>query len=241
MRYIPLFVIILLFCGCYNLKKHEIGKKEQVEQLAQKMWNAAGQDKWAETNLITFNFVLGNRYEVWDKERDYVYVKWKDNEVWLNMTSMKGIAKEDGVLLSDTERDKLLKKAYNIWINDSYWLNPVAKIYDKGVERSMVDYKGDTTFLVHYTEGGNTPGDRYLWILNEDGLPKAWRLWVSVVPIKGVKFTWDNWITTETGVKISTLHKSSLMDIKVDQVHTAKRWSDLFESDPFETLVKQKL
>ena len=77
-----------------------------------------------------------------------------------------------------------------------------------------------------------------MWILDEEGLPKAWRLWVSIVPVKGVKFTWENWITTETGVKVSTLHKSSLMNLELDQVHTAYNIIDLFEHDPFDELVK---
>ncbi len=238
MRYITLLGIILVFSGCYNLRKHEIGSSEEAETVAQKMWKAAGQDKWKSTNVITFNFKLGNRFEIWDKQRDFVYVKWKENEVWLNMTSMKGIAHKEGKVLEGKDKEKLLKGAYDIWINDSFWMNPVAKIYDQGVERKLVDYKGDTTFLVEYTQGGNTPGDRYLWILDENGLPMAWRLWVSIVPVKGVKFTWEDWITTETGVKVSTLHKSSLMDLELDQVHTAYNINDLFEQDPFDELTK---
>ena len=61
--------------------------------------------------------------------------------------------------------------------------------------------------MASYTSGGLTPGDSYLWVLDADGTPKAWRIWVNIIPVGGLEFSWDNWQTIPSGAKIATSHK----------------------------------
>ena len=154
---------------------------------------------------------------------------------------MKGIVKKSGVEVAQDEKQAYLDKAYSYWINDSFWLNPVAKFYDEGVTRSLVKYESDTTLLVSYTQGGETPGDSYLWLVDENYQPKAWKLWVSIVPIKGIEFSWGNWEKMDSGVSISTEHKSTFFNINLTGVKAVKNVKDLFgNQDPFAELELKK-
>lgn len=102
---------------------------------------------------------------------------------------------------------KGVQKAYKNFINDAFWLNPIVKIFDEGTSRSIVTLAdGREGLLVSYASGGVTPGDSYLWLVDANGLPTAWKLWVGILPIGGLEFSWDNWLTLPTGAKIATGH-----------------------------------
>ena len=52
-------------------------------------------------------------------------------------------------------------------------------------------------------------------------MPYAWKMWVSIIPIKGIKVPWNGWISTETGVKICAVHDTKIIDLKLEDVKTA--------------------
>jgi hypothetical protein len=52
------------------------------------------------------------------------------------------------------------------------------KLRDPGTSRSIVMQDEKEALMVTYTSG-STPGDSYVWILDEN-IP-AWRMWVSIV------------------------------------------------------------
>jgi hypothetical protein len=70
--------------------------------------------------------------------------------------------------------------------------------------------------MVTYTSGG-TPGDSYVWILDENYVPSAWRMWVSIVPIGGFETSWEDYITFPSGLKIATIH-GGLFDLKLENI-----------------------
>ena len=72
--------------------------------------------------------------------------------------------------------------------------------------------------LVTYTSGGSTPGDSYLWHLDQDGKPKSFQMWVEILPIEGLEATWENWTTTESGAQFPTFHKLLVLGIELDDV-----------------------
>ena len=89
--------------------------------------------------------------------------------------------------------EELIEQAIDHFYNDSFWLLAPFKIMDKGVERQLVEDEEGYSLLLTYTSGGNTPGDSYLWMLDENYRPKAWRVWTSRVSIKGMEFEWVDW------------------------------------------------
>ena len=90
--------------------------------------------------------------------------------------------------------------------------------------------------LITYTSGGNTPGDSYLWIVDENGLPTAVKMWVSIIPIKGVEFSWKEWQTLETGAKTAGLHQLSFLKLRLTDVKAASSVAEFSEEDPFSEL-----
>lgn len=89
-----------------------------------------------------------------------------------------------------------------------FWLNPLAQFFALGTTRQLVvQPDGSEDLLLTYTSGGDTLGDSYLWQVNPDGRPQAWRMWVSIIPLGGVKATWQQWMQLETGAWISPSHR----------------------------------
>ena len=176
----------------------------QADSLAQKkIMNATAFDKWQETAIVSWTFADRNKH-IWDRERKYSRVEWSKTVVILDHTTKKGKAWKDGEPVEGKELAKLIEEAWNSWANDSFWLNPFEKLYDEGTERAYVKTEdGNDALLITYTSGGNTPGDSYLWITDDAGLPIAVKMWVSIIPIKGINFSWEDWQTLETGAKSS--------------------------------------
>jgi hypothetical protein len=142
--------------------------------------------------------------------------------VLVDINQKKGVARKNGKIVKGEEGQKLVIKAWKIWVNDSFWLNPVAKAFDPGTSRSLVTLDDGTQgMMVSYSSGGDTPGDSYLWLVDKNFLPTDWKLWVSIIPIGGVKFSWENWKTLSTGAKVATFH-SGLIDIELRNVEGSK-------------------
>ncbi len=116
----------------------------------------------------------------------------------LRLDDHTGLVRENGQVLRGEEADEQLEKAWALWANDSFWLNPAVKCFDEGVERSIVHDSDGDHLLVQYDEGGVTPGDAYMWYVGEPR-PTAWRMWVKVMPVGGLRASWDDWTQLATG------------------------------------------
>ncbi|MTI32586.1 hypothetical protein [Xanthovirga aplysinae] len=241
-RWIFFLLGFLFLCGAIYFivdePKPKGEKGAEAEVFAQKMLLAINDEAWEKTNFVSWKF-MDRHFYVWDKKRHLALVEWDDIKVVFDINRKEGFAWEKGKTLKEKALENKVDKAWKYWVNDSFWLNPISKIFDQGTERSLVDLEdGQKGLLVTYTKGGNTPGDSYLWTVDEGYVPNKWKLWVSIIPIGGVEFSWEDWISTETGVQISTLHKGRLIDIKLSDVKTANNYSDFnFEGeDPFTIL-----
>jgi len=213
----------------------------QAEKLAQKMLEAIEHKNWVQTGAIAWNY-SGRHDLLWDKKRHLARVKWDDKEAFIDCASGKGISFVEGARIIDvSENDKLCSKAHFIWANDSYWLNPVSKIYDEGVTRAYVEHPEGDALLVTYASGGFTPGDSYLWILDENGLPKEWQMWVDILPIDGMSSTWEEWTRSATGVMVSTQHSLGPINLEITNLKMGKELSDLTKGQDVFGLLLQEI
>ncbi len=188
-------------------------KGPKADQLADKMLAAINHEAYKSTRFIEWSMV-GRHFYKWDKQLHRVEIKWKDNQVVLYPNTPERnelIAPKD---LSDKQKNKLFKTATNYFNNDSFWLVAPHKVYDPGVERQLVKHNNQDALLVTYTSGGSTPGDSYLWILDETGKPLSFKMWVSIIPVGGVEATWENWITMESGLPLAKIHE--IFSFKID-------------------------
>ena len=224
--YLLLAVIILLGVTYVTLnEKMPVGVKgENAEALAKKMMRAVNKTAWDSTPIVAWKSRSGYSY-VWDKQRNLVQVSAKNSKILLDVYKQSGKVWEGLVEVKDVEKvQKSVEKAYKAFINDAFWLNPVVKIFDDGTERSLATLAdGREGLLVSYTSGGVTPGDAYLWLVDANGMPTAWKLWVGILPIGGIEISWDNWITLPTGAKIATGHtiKSTSISTPITNVASA--------------------
>ncbi len=202
-RFILLAIVALfIFFLIVNKPLPEGEKGAKANDLAIKMLQSLDLQSYENTAYIEWEFPGGHHYQ-WNKLKKEVTVSWSDNKVKLDLKEYE----ESYVIEGDGDTNKLIQKAIDYFNNDSFWLVAPYKIFDEGTERSIVNYKGKKALLITYTSGGSTPGDSYLWILDENAKPVSFRMWVSIIPIGGLEATWSDWTITATGANLPTQHK----------------------------------
>ncbi len=179
----------------------------EADALARSMQAAVNKDAWDRTGAVRWLFFERHQY-VWDRENDLVELQWGDSRALFRTADQTGRVWSKGTEQTGADAEQALRTAYAYWINDSFWLNPVVKFFDPGVERSLVKLDdGRDALLITYTSGGVTPGDAYLWIADPDGMPASWRMWVQIIPLGGIETTWEGWVELSTGAKVATQHE----------------------------------
>lgn len=183
----------------------------KAEQLADKMLNTLNYSEWEETGAIKWSF-RGVHHFVWDRNAPKggaVEVRWDNNRVQFYADDYKdGRVWMDGAPQDPEVRIEQIENAWGHFCNDSFWLIAPFKVRDPGTIRKHVELEnGECGLLVTYGSGGVTPGDSYLWLLDEDGTPKAWKMWVNIIPIGGMRATWENYMTAQSGIRLATSHK----------------------------------
>ena len=177
----------------------------QAEALADKMLLAVNKAAYDSLQELQWSFPRGHNF-VWDKAANKVNVQWDKYEVSLDPETRTGTASADGASLSGQDATEAVAKAWALFANDSFWLVAPFKVRDPGAERRLVETESGPALLVTYNTGGVTPGDSYLWILDENGRPTAWKMWVSILPVKGLEFSWDGW-TSYGGAWFAPTHQ----------------------------------
>lgn len=230
-------------CAILSKPRPEGQSGAEAEALADLMLSSVEAKKWDATGAVKWTFPRGHEH-LWDRERNLARVIWSggSRRVLIDLSSRRGVAYEDGEKVEDeAHRDELLESAWALWANDSFWLNPVVKVRDGGTSRAIVTLEDEdadggknTGLLVTYSSGGVTPGDAYLWIVDEEtGKPQGWRMWVSVLPIGGLKFEWKDWKKLETGALLAADH-DGLFDVTLTDIQGAASLSELEPGpDPF--------
>lgn len=226
LKYLAIFlgVIIALLVIAYFVYNEPLPKGERgpaADALANKMLKAVNKAAWDTTDVVQWSF-RGEHDYIWDKQRHFTQVKWENKEILVNLNTVEGIAKVSGKVVEGEEGKTLVRKAWEFWCNDSFWFNAVVKAFDGGTERSIVRMEdGSEGLMITYKGGGVTPGDSYLWILDENGLPKSYKMWVKIIPIGGLEFTWEDWVDLPTGAKVASMHKSRLLEIPITNIKGA--------------------
>jgi hypothetical protein len=214
----------------------------EADALAQKMMTAVNKTAWDSTGAISwvFNGSAGHQH-LWDKKRHFAKVVWADYEVLVDINQKTGVALENGVALKGEKAAKLVDKAWKFWVNDAFWLNPVVKAFDDGVSREVVILEdGSKGVKITFSSGGATPGDSYLWLLDQEGRPTGWKMWVSIIPIGGIFTSWEGWQQLSTGAWVSTSHRNGKLELKIEEVRGATNLAELVPGeDPFAALENQ--
>jgi len=216
----------LLFFGFLYFKYNEdlpVGtQSEQADILASKMLESLNYEAYKSTNYIEWTFKKRHHYK-WQKNKNICEVFWKNYkvELHLNHLELSKTYRGDTFINDANEAKELQEKALNYFNNDSFWLIAPYKVFDDGTTRKIVDLPNkEQGLLITYSSGGSTPGDSYLWLLDKNYKPKAFKMWVSILPINGLEASWSDWTTTDTGAQLPTFHKLLVLGIEMDDIKT---------------------
>ncbi|MEM7109416.1 MAG: hypothetical protein AAF519_14415 [Bacteroidota bacterium] len=234
---LPILILAAYFALNERLPYGETGP--EAEALANKMLNAVNIQGWDSIAVLQWTFRDAHHF-LWDKRRNLVQVQWENKRVLLDPSSKDGLAWVDGRPIESQEsKRELIRTAWSHFANDSFWFSAPFKVRDPGTERRLVKSKNNNALLVTYSQGGVTPGDSYLWILDKNGLPESWKMWVTILPIGGLQFTWEDWKKYEYNTMISTKHLG-VVDVHITQLKTANHVEQLANGqDPFLEWVKK--
>lgn len=213
----------LLLFGFIYLKYNEDlpqGKAGiEADQLATNMLKALDYEKYEATDYIEWTFKNRHSYK-WYKTNDSVEVSWDNLKVMLQLKNKNNSYVDfANNSYSGIEKQKYIDKAEAYFNNDSFWLVAPYKVFDDGTQRQIIVTEDNKkSLLVTYNSGGTTPGDSYLWHLNIDGKPISYQMWVDILPIGGLKATWNDWQTTESGAILPTFHKLMFLGLEITNI-----------------------
>lgn len=230
---IVVLVLSLFGCGISMSKKMPaVIEGKSGDALASKMLEVLNKPAWDTLNYLQWEFKGMHKFK-WDKRANIAIISWSDNEVVLDLNAVDGIAKKEGAIVTGQEAEELKQKAWSYWCNDSFWMFAPFKVFDTGVSREVVATDEAAHGLkVTYETGGVTPGDTYLWLLDQNYMPIAYRMYVSIIPVQGIYTSWESWIDI-LGAKLSTNHKLGPVNLDMKDVKGGQTLAsiDAVESD----------
>lgn len=212
-----------------------------AEALTDKILERLNTPAWDSLNYVSWTFFRGAHHYVWDKRNNKAIVTWAENDVILDLSDWynNSIAlSKGGITRSGKDKEKAIQKAWEYWCNDSFWLYAPYKLRDPGIKRSWVQQDGKEGLLVTYQSGGATPGDSYLWWVDDTGLPTSFDMWTSIIPIKGLNATWMEWKKLPGGAMLALSHdmgpiKMSLSNVKAGStLESIGSTPEIFEIEP---------
>lgn len=190
------------------------------------------------TAAVEFDFD-GRHQIVWDRRRGLAEVRFRKNDrairVQIATDRSRVVAWEGERRIADETRlAALLQTAYKFFINDAFWLNPVFHIDQPSARRFLVS---PNELLVRFDSGGVTPGDTYLFRVDERYRVKRMTMWVRILFIKGLRVIFDDFVRTETGVELATSHRILFYNLKLRGVRMYRAYPPKGEADRFAPLL----
>ena len=222
--FIALFLLLIVGLVITAFVLHQklpIGEGEpKADVMARRMLKAMNQDAYRNTRFLEWSYQGGKNNYKWDKAKGICTVTWENYQVELRLSApSKSTCSVDGVKAPKEKCHELVEYALKNFNNDSFWLVAPYKVFDKGTKRSIVPLEdGSEGLLVTYASGGTTPGDSYLWKLNNDGFPKSYHMWVDIIPVGGLEASWDDWLVTESGALLPKSHKLGPITLSMGDV-----------------------
>lgn len=206
-----------------------------------------GAEAWEATRFLRFDF-FGYRLHHWDRYtgRHRVEGKTREGQSFVlleNVQSREGEAWVDGVKLEGEAAAERLGQAYEMWVNDTYWLLMPYKLQDPGVTLAydgehQLDGRTVDRIMLSFGQVGLTPGDHYWADLDrESGLMTGWAYhledWEPERP--RAAWRWRDWTRYgrimlsptrvnpegESGPVTRTLGQLAVFDLLPDSVFTS--------------------
>ncbi len=226
---ILILIVIALLSICWMSEDVPTGTEgPEADQLAQLVMRNLGQEAFDTTHYIQWEFFRPGQKYVWDKKNDLASIEWDEtNVVFMDLKTQEAICLINGQKQTGSVHDEMKEKAWSNWCNDSFWLIAPFKMFDPGTKRTkVITQDNENAVLITYESGGVTPGDQYLWILDDNNIPKSWKMWTSIIPIKGISTTWSNW-KDYNGVQLASDHTLLGIDLFVEDIKVGQNLTEM--------------
>jgi hypothetical protein len=163
----------------------------RADSIALRIMDAhGGVDTWRRIRYVRFDFGFDDdegkrvaRSHLWDRFANRYRVEWQtgaDSTVvaLFDTDTREGEAYLNGVELPDSLERRYVERAYEMFINDTYWLMAPMKLLDPGVERAYVPDSSSADYAVittTYHDVGLTPDDQFwFWMDRQTGMLDHW-------------------------------------------------------------------
>lgn len=232
-------IVILLIIGFIAIKFFSESEPQgqagsEADQLAQTIMDNLNKDAFDSIPYLQWEFFRPGQKYFWDKKNNNAIIEWGDNKVIFDLDTYEADCFINNQPAPTDDIEGLKSKAWSNWCNDSFWMIAPYKLFDPGTKREIVDLEdGNKGLKVTYGTGGVTPGDVYLWELDKNNRPTGWKMWTSIIPVKGLYTSWEGW-EDHMGAILSTKHSMGGKEMSMSGVKAGNNWSDFgFTSDPF--------
>jgi len=239
LKFILIFLVIIAILGFIAIKviseEKPTGKVgTEANTMAHTMLKALNKEAFDSIPYLSFEFFRGGHKYLWDKLNEKVIIEWGENKVIMDLNSISGLSFVNGKKQEGKAHQALIDKAWSYWCNDSFWMIAPFKVFDPGTKRSIVNIEeGAHGLMIEYSSGGVTPGDSYLWILDENHIPTGWKMWTKILPVKGAYNSWEGWQSLE-GAQLSMTHSFFGKNVSMKNVKVGHSFEEFgFKTDPF--------
>lgn len=241
LKYLFLLLVFIGVAGFIALKMLSEKMPEgqtgtDADQLADTVMQGLNKTAYEQIPYLSWEFFRPGQKYFWDKKKNAAIIEWDNNKVIMDLNSQKATSFSDGTQQTGDAHEKLKAKAWSNWCNDSFWLIAPYKLKDSGTTRSIVNTEKDGRGLkIEYGSGGVTPGDTYLWLLDENNRPTGWKMWTQILPLQGAYSAWSGW-ETHGGALLSTSHTILGKNVAIKNLKSGDSYKDFgYDSDPFIT------
>ncbi len=196
-----LFGALLLVIGCADAEAPpaettvDITLETKADSVAMQLYEAlGGPQAWAALPVLRFDFggIRDGQTRIavrhlWNRQTGDYRVEWSPGPdstyvALFNVAGAEGVPEGrvylNGAPVAEAQRAPLMERAYQRFINDTYWLLAPVKLFDPGVRRTYAaDSSSAEMHVLHLTfdEVGLTPGDQYwLFVDRETGRLHHW-------------------------------------------------------------------
>ncbi len=238
-----LVIIVLLAIGGYAATKYFSEDKPEgkvgteADRVAEMMLDRLNKTAFDQIPYLNFEFFGGGHKYLWDKKNNNAVIRWDDNKVVLNLDTQLGVVYKNDNLIEGEDADKIKQTAWSYWCNDSFWMIAPFKVFDPGTVRSLVGVEeGTYGLMIEYKSGGVTPGDSYLWILDNTYLPTGYKMWTQILPVQGMYVDWNDW-SDFMGAQLCISHTMVGKKVSMENVKAGNTLAEIGVSDnPFTVL-----
>jgi hypothetical protein len=181
----------------------------EAEALRERIETATGQAEWARGRFLGFRNVTTQTNYFVDLDRGFVEALFQEgsDRITLHFSNSAYRVYRNGTPLEGGEAQALYEAGRVRFETDLFWLNPFGHLADEGSEIKKV---ANRALLVRFKR---RPGEAYMIVTDESGLPTHWKIWKKGLSIGGQEIGFEEWHRVADGAMVSLGRKGKFYEV----------------------------